>query len=98
MYNNTLLDTKILKIKKYLLYIRYTLNNNRVDKYDYIIILLINLLELTNIDEFLVKYDEFIVNIEDLDYTKMSIYTYKLRKQVRDFLLLEENNNLIDNE
>jgi hypothetical protein len=98
MYNNTLLDTKILKIKKYLLYIRYTLNNNRVDNYDYMIILLINLLELNNIDEFLVKYDEFIVNIEDLDYTKMSIYTYKLRKQVRDFLLLDENNNLIDNE
>lgn len=87
---NIELEKKLLKIVKYLTYLKQILKENKIREYDYKIYLMIEYLKRFNIDEFLVNYDEFIDNMKKIKLENMIIYSDKLRLSVRDFLELDD--------
>lgn len=91
MYKHNIeLERKLLKIVKYLTYLKQILKENKIREYDYKIYLMIEYLKRFNIDEFLVNYDEFIDNMKKIKLENMIIYSDKLRLSVRDFLELDD--------
>ena len=80
-----------LLIEKYLLTIKLILNENNNLKHNYIINLLINFLRVNNIDEFLVKYDGFIIDLKKINFNQLIIATNKLRQNVKELLKLDNN-------
>lgn len=91
MYKHNIeLEKNLLKIIKYLIYLKDILKENKIINYNYKILLMIELLKKFNITEFLVNYDEFIENIRKIKFKNMIIYSSKLRLSVKDFLELDD--------
>lgn len=89
--HNVELERKLLRIIRYLTYLKQILKENKIREYDYKIYLMIEYLKRFNIDEFLVNYDEFIDNMKKIKLENMIIYSNKLRLSVKDFLELDDN-------
>ena len=88
--HNVELERKLLRIIRYLTYLKQILKENKIREYDYKIYLMIEYLKRFNIDEFLVNYDEFMDNMKKIKLENMIIYSNKLRLCVKDFLELDE--------
>lgn len=89
--NSHKIEYSKLLIEKYLLTIKLILNENNNFKHNYIINLLIEFLRVNNIDEFLVKYDGFIIELKKIKFNQLIIATYKLRQNVKELLKLDCN-------
>jgi len=89
--HNVELERKLLRIIRYLTYLKQILKENKIREYDYKIYLMIEYLKRFNIDEFLVNYDEFMDNMKKIKLENMIIYSNKLRLSVKDFLELDDN-------
>ena len=88
--HNVELERKLLRIIRYLTYLKNILKENKIREYDYKIYLMIEYLKRFNIDEFLVNYDEFMDNMKKIKLENMIIYSNKLRLSVKDFLELDD--------
>ena len=88
--HNVELERKLLRIIRYLTYLKNILKENKIREYDYKIYLMIEYLKRFNIDEFLVNYDEFMDNMKKINIENMIIYSNKLRLSVKDFLELDD--------
>lgn len=88
--HNVELERKLLRIIRYLTYLKQILKENKIREYDYKIYLMIEYLKRFNIDEFLVNYDEFMDNMKKIKLENMIIYSNKLRLSVKDFLELDD--------
>jgi len=80
-----------LLIEKYLLTIKLILNENKIFINDNIINLLIEFLHTNNIDEFLVRYDCFIIELKNINLNQLIIVRNKLRQSVKKLLKLDCN-------
>lgn len=87
--NSHKIEYSKLLIEKYLLIIKLILNENNNFKHNYIINLLIEFLRVNNIDEFLVKYDGFIIELKKIKFNQLITTTYKLRQNVKELLKLD---------
>ena len=87
--NSHKIEYSKLLIEKYLLIIKLILNENNNFKHNYIINLLIEFLRVNNIDEFLVKYDCFIIELKKKKFNQLITTTYKLRQNVKELLKLD---------
>jgi len=88
--HNVELERKLLRIIRYLTYLKQILKENKIREYDYKIYLMIEYLKRFNIDEFLVNYDEFMDNMKKIKLENMIIYSNKLRLSVKEFLELDD--------